>query len=69
MCRFRYDSKYRNKDSTTCDGEGAKEHVRGEDIAEDETREEGVPEEGHSAERSEDDDGERGDLDEGANDV
>ena len=69
MRGFWYDTEDCDEDSSAGDEEGANEHPWREDVAEDESREEGVPKQGHRAERGEDDHWERGDLEDRAEEV
>jgi hypothetical protein len=43
MCRFRYDAKYSDEDSPSCDEEGAENHPERKYITKDEAGKERVP--------------------------
>ena len=62
MCWFGYDPEYSDEDSSAGDEEGANEHPWREDVTEEESSKERIPKEGDCAKRSEDNDGEGGNL-------
>lgn len=69
MVRFGHDPEDSNEHGTASDAQRAQEHPRGEDVAQDEAREEGVPQQRDGAERGEDDDGQRRNLEDGPKEV
>ena len=69
MCGLRNYAEDGDEDGPSGDEEGAKDHPRGEDIAEEDAGKEGVPQEGDSPKRCENNNRERCDLNEGAEEV
>lgn len=64
-----YDTEDCDEDSSAGDEEGANEHPWREDVTEEESSKERIPKEGDCAERGEDDDGKRCNLEYRAKEV